>query len=60
MITLTRPDGSKIEFSAIASIRPAVASLYAPGVRSVVREDGQDQGVIESVAEIKAMVEANR
>jgi hypothetical protein len=60
LINLTRPDGEKVELNpvTITSVRPAVNSLYPPGVRAVVRDDGIDFAVTESIMEINEMLKA--
>lgn len=60
LINLTRPDGQKVELNpvTITSVRPAVASLYVPGVKTIVRDDGVDFAVTESIMEINEMLKA--
>lgn len=60
LIKLTRPDGSKVELNpaTITSVRPAIVSLYTPGVRTVVRDDGEDFAVTETMMEINELLKA--
>lgn len=60
LINLTRPDGQKVELNpvTITSVRPAVASLYVTGVKTIVRDDGVDFAVTESIMEINEMLKA--
>jgi hypothetical protein len=59
---LTRPDGTPvwIKGSAIGSIRPPVASEAegAGDVNAILTIDGQHQAVRETVASVRALVEA--
>jgi uncharacterized protein YlzI (FlbEa/FlbD family) len=60
LINLTRPDGSKVELNpdTISSIKPALPNVYVKGVKSVVRDDGEDFAVTESIMEINAILKA--
>jgi hypothetical protein len=53
-------DGSKVELNPekITSVRPAVKSLYPPGVKVVVRCDGIDFAVTESLIEVNNLLGA--
>lgn len=58
-LKLTRANGSKVEVNPNAiSIRPAVKSLYPPGINTVVRQDGIDFPVVETEDQIDTMLEA--
>lgn len=59
-MTLTAPDGSLVVFDSFTSVRAAQKGVHDPAAKSVVRSDGMDFAVRETLAEINVLRKADK